>query len=57
MKQSTAKYWLLREISSISGFGEEMFSTKLLNVPIHLGVGPDGVSVYQHNEFKQRFFF
>ncbi|XP_044736041.1 E3 ubiquitin-protein ligase MYLIP [Chrysoperla carnea] len=52
MKQSAAEYWLLKEISAIDSFGEELFMGKPPS-NLSLGVGPHGISVYQKDCEKQ----
>ncbi|KAJ8931608.1 hypothetical protein NQ314_015470 [Rhamnusium bicolor] len=56
MKRSTAEYWLLKEISELETFGEEMFSAKPQGSTM-LGVGPHGITVYEKNKPKQLISF
>ncbi|KAJ8948127.1 hypothetical protein NQ318_008480 [Aromia moschata] len=56
MKPSTAEYWLLKEISELETFGEELFSTKPQG-NVTLGVGPHGVTVYEKNKPKHLISF
>ncbi|KAG8224621.1 hypothetical protein J437_LFUL005789 [Ladona fulva] len=48
MKRSAAEYWLLKEVSKLEHFGEEEFSSHRSqdNVPLIIGVGPHGLSLY-----------
>lgn len=55
MKISAAKYWLLKEISELETFGEELFSSKCSNTT--LGVGPHGIMVYKKDQAKQLISF
>ncbi|BET02216.1 FERM central domain [Nesidiocoris tenuis] len=43
MKRSAAEYWVLNEVSSLDEFGEEIYEVKNMR----LGIGPNGVSIYQ----------
>ncbi|KAF5296136.1 hypothetical protein FQR65_LT10306 [Abscondita terminalis] len=52
MKQTTAEYWLLKEVSTLDNFGEEVFSTKS-NGGILIGVGPNGITIVNKGEEKQ----
>ncbi|XP_049764004.1 E3 ubiquitin-protein ligase MYLIP [Schistocerca nitens] len=53
-KQSAAEYWLLKEVSYLEDFGEEVFQTKTSNGGrCSLGVGPHGLSVYHPDSTKQ----
>ncbi|KAI4488973.1 hypothetical protein M0804_004471, partial [Polistes exclamans] len=48
MKTSTAEYWLLKEISNLDTFGQEMFHSKFgYNGISTIGVGPHGITVYR----------
>lgn len=51
MKASAAEYWLLKEVSQLEGFGEEMFYAK--HCGYTLGVGPHGISIYEAEKEKQ----
>ncbi|KAF7990456.1 hypothetical protein HCN44_000261 [Aphidius gifuensis] len=55
MKSSTAEYWLLKEVSNLDAFGQEMFHSKFgSNTVFMIGVGPHGITVYRgENEEKQ----
>uniref|UniRef100_A0A0C9RSS9 RING-type E3 ubiquitin transferase n=1 Tax=Fopius arisanus TaxID=64838 RepID=A0A0C9RSS9_9HYME len=55
MKASTAEYWLLKEVSNLDTFGQEMFHSKFgSNAVSMIGVGPHGITVYRgDNEEKQ----
>lgn len=59
MKRSTAEYWLLKNISELENFGEELFSSKLsgLSGTVMLGIGPHGVTVYKKDDIKQLISF
>lgn len=49
MKASTAEYWLLKEISNLDMFGQEMFHSKFgYNGVSMIGVGPHGITVYRN---------
>lgn len=56
MKASTAEYWLLKEVSNLDAFGQEMFHSKFgSNTVFMIGVGPHGITVYRgENEEKQK---
>ncbi|XP_023012570.2 E3 ubiquitin-protein ligase defense repressor 1 [Leptinotarsa decemlineata] len=56
MKRSTAEYWLLKEISELETFGEELFSTKSIGGTT-VGVGPHGITVYKKDHPKQLISF
>lgn len=56
MKSSAAKYWLLKEISELETFGEELFSSKLTGSTT-LGVGPHGITVHKTDQPKQLISF
>lgn len=48
MKPSTAEYWLLKEVSELETFGQEMFHSKFgYNGVSTIGVGPHGITVYR----------
>ncbi|XP_024942392.1 E3 ubiquitin-protein ligase MYLIP isoform X3 [Cephus cinctus] len=48
MKASTAEYWLLKEVSNLDTFGQEMFHSKFgYNGVSMIGVGPHGITVYR----------
>ena len=48
MKASTAEYWLLKEVSNLDTFGQEMFHSKFgANGVSMIGVGPHGITVYR----------
>lgn len=50
MKPSTAEYWLLKEISNLDTFGQEMFHSKFgYNGVSMIGVGPHGITVYRND--------
>lgn len=57
MKASTAEYWLLKEVSNLETFGQEMFHSKFgYNGVSMIGVGPHGITVYRsHNEETQKY--
>lgn len=46
MKTSAAEYWLLKEISVLESFGEELFVCKNAT----LGIGPHGINLYHPNK-------
>lgn len=51
MKQSAAEYWLLKEVSNLDTFGQEMFNSKFgYNGVSTMGVGPHGITVYRGPE-------
>lgn len=52
MKTSTAEYWLLKEISNLDTFGQEMFHSKFgqYNGVSMIGVGPHGITVYRNQD-------
>lgn len=51
MKASTAEYWLLKEVSNLDTFGQEMFNSKFgYNGISMIGVGPHGITVYRSQE-------
>lgn len=54
MKVSTAEYWLLKEISNLDTFGQEMFHSKFgvsqYNGVSMIGVGPHGITVYRNQD-------
>lgn len=52
MKPSTAEYWLLKEVSNLDTFGQEMFhNTKFgYNGVSMIGVGPHGITVYRNRD-------
>jgi len=51
MKTSTAEYWLLKEISNLDAFGQEMFHSKFgYNGVSMIGVGPHGITVYRNQD-------
>lgn len=49
MKASTSEYWLLKEVSALDNFGEEIFTAKP-NGGLMVGVGPHGITI--HNKTK-----
>ncbi|XP_050437012.1 E3 ubiquitin-protein ligase MYLIP-like [Adelges cooleyi] len=54
MKQSTAEYWLIKEVSSLENFGEELFEGRTATgSPVMVGVGPHGISLEQPEQEKQ----
>lgn len=53
MKPSTAEYWLLKHVSNLDSFGEEIFHGKRGSISITLGVGPHGISIYMPSTDKQ----
>lgn len=55
MKSSAAEYWLLKEISQLESFGEEMFHAKHCGRTI--GVGPHGITLYEKEKEKQTIPF
>lgn len=51
MKISTAEYWILKEISNLDTFGQEMFHSKFgYNGVSMIGVGPHGITVYRNQD-------
>lgn len=56
MKPSAAEYWLLKEISQLETFGEELFGCKSVNNTT-LGVGPHGITIYTKDQPKQLISF
>lgn len=56
MKSSAAEYWLLKEISQLETFGEELFGCKSVNSTT-LGVGPHGITIYTSEQPKQLISF
>lgn len=56
MKPSAAEYWLLKEISQLETFGEELFGSKSAN-NTPLGVGPHGITIYTKSQPKQLISF
>ncbi|EFN78434.1 E3 ubiquitin-protein ligase MYLIP [Harpegnathos saltator] len=52
MKTTTAEYWLLKEISNLDTFGQEMFHSKIgqYNGVSMIGVGPHGITVYRSQD-------
>ncbi|XP_065167845.1 E3 ubiquitin-protein ligase MYLIP-like [Atheta coriaria] len=50
MKASTAEYWLLHQVATLEGFGQEIFAGAMGTI---LGVGPHGISVYAKDADKQ----
>lgn len=55
MKSSAAEYWLLKEISELETFGEEVFSSKTTGTA--LGVGPHGITVCKKDQPKELISF
>lgn len=55
MKQVTAEYWLLKEVSYLDDFGLEIFHTKTSSGSpgASIGVGPHGLTVYHADSTKQ----
>ncbi|XP_017770570.1 PREDICTED: E3 ubiquitin-protein ligase MYLIP [Nicrophorus vespilloides] len=51
MKASTAEYWLLKEVETLEGFGQEIFQSKPTGSV--LGVGPHGITVYENDKNNQ----
>lgn len=50
MKQTTAEYWLIKEVSNLQNFGEEVFEGRTSNgSSVLLGVGPHGISL-EHSD-------
>lgn len=51
MKPSAAEYWLLKEVSYLENFGQEMFQIKTSSGSSGscLGVGPHGITLYQND--------
>ncbi|KAL5236121.1 hypothetical protein ACI65C_003531 [Semiaphis heraclei] len=46
MKQTTAEYWLIKEVSGLQNFGEEVFEGRTTNgSSVLVGVGPHGISL------------
>lgn len=56
MKPATAQYWLLNEVAALDNFGEEVFTSKS-NMGIIIGVGPNGITMYNRNEEKESIPF
>ena len=57
MKPSTAEYWLLKEVSHLDSFGEELFHSKPSSeggVGAWLGVGPHGISLYHGEDLSEK---
>ncbi|KAF2883382.1 hypothetical protein ILUMI_22795 [Ignelater luminosus] len=52
MKSATAEYWLLKEISALDSFGEEIFQAKP-HGNMMVGVGPHGITIYDKTKEKQ----
>ncbi|XP_048505422.1 E3 ubiquitin-protein ligase MYLIP isoform X2 [Athalia rosae] len=51
MKPSAAEYWLLKEVSNLDTFGQEMFHSKFAYTGVSMiGVGPHGITVYRGPE-------
>lgn len=51
MKASAAEYWLLKEVSNLDTFGQEMFHSKFAyNGVSMIGVGPHGIAVYRGSD-------
>lgn len=56
MKQTTAEYWLIKEVSDLQNFGEEVFEGRTANgSSVLVGVGPHGVSLDQSDQEKQTY--
>ncbi|XP_060536627.1 E3 ubiquitin-protein ligase MYLIP [Cylas formicarius] len=55
MKRSAAEYWLLKEISELESFGEEIFKKTHPNV--FVGVGPHGITICEKSKEKQLISF
>jgi E3 ubiquitin-protein ligase MYLIP len=54
-KPSSAKYWLLEEIQSLEGYGEEVFEGTVHSESTYkykLGVNPHGIAVYKEDKEK-----
>ncbi|KAK7793034.1 hypothetical protein R5R35_004465 [Gryllus longicercus] len=56
MKPSAAEYWLLKEVSYLDNFGEEMFYSKTCSggMAVGLGVGPHGITIYQSDSSEKQ---
>jgi hypothetical protein len=57
MKPSTAEYWLLKEVSYLDSFGEELFHSKPNSeggTGACLGVGPHGISLYHGEDLSEK---
>jgi len=57
MKPSTAEYWLLKEVSHLESFGEELFHSKPSSesgIGAWLGVGPHGISLYHGEDLSEK---
>jgi hypothetical protein len=57
MKPSTAEYWLLKEVSHLDSFGEELFHSKPSSeggLGAWLGVGPHGISLYHGEDLSEK---
>ncbi|KAF5287989.1 hypothetical protein FQA39_LY15571 [Lamprigera yunnana] len=52
MKKATANYWLLKEVSTLDNFGEEIFSSKSSGATL-IGVGPNGITLSNKAEEKR----
>ncbi|XP_058447123.1 E3 ubiquitin-protein ligase MYLIP [Malaya genurostris] len=53
MSPSSAQYWLLEEISSLNGYGEEVFDGMTISEPsvqCKIGVSPHGLSISKEEE-------
>ncbi|XP_067006118.1 E3 ubiquitin-protein ligase MYLIP isoform X2 [Anabrus simplex] len=56
MKPSAAEYWLLKEVSYLESFGEEMFQIRNCSgsSEARLGVGPHGLTLYQSDPCEKQ---
>uniref|UniRef100_U5EYX6 RING-type E3 ubiquitin transferase n=1 Tax=Corethrella appendiculata TaxID=1370023 RepID=U5EYX6_9DIPT len=53
MTSNSAKYWLLEEISTLNGYGEEIFDGNIPNEntgKCKIGVSPHGLAIYKDEE-------
>lgn len=53
MTASSAQYWVLEEISSLNGYGEEVFEGITINEPsvrCKIGVSPHGLTIAKDDE-------
>nr|CAD7460828.1 unnamed protein product [Timema tahoe] len=56
MKPSAAEYWLLKDVSSLEDFGQELFQSKTAPGAA-LGVGPHGVTLYYPGDTNKHSYF
>ncbi|VVC25359.1 Zinc finger, RING-type,PH domain-like,FERM/acyl-CoA-binding protein, 3-helical bundle,Ubiquitin-related [Cinara cedri] len=54
MKQTTAEYWLIKEVSGLHNFGEEVFEGRTASgSSVLVGVGPHGISLNFSDQEQQ----